>query len=84
MDVETLSSNQSEKKEKLVMSAILIDKYGDKSRLYKIQLFNSVDVVVSESAFNAVGRWFASRLGHTKDHYKMVQTASPLGTQTLW
>ena len=37
-------------------------------------------LVVSVSASHAVGRGFASRPGHTKDHHKMVQTASPLGT----
>ena len=35
------------------------------------------------SASRTVGREFASRPGHTKDHHKMVQTASLLGTHAL-
>ena len=35
-----------------------------------------VGSVGSVSASRTVGREFASRPGHTKDHHKMVQTAS--------
>ena len=42
-----------------------------------------VGLVVSVTASHAVGRPFAPRSGHTKDHHKMVQTASLLGTQAL-
>ena len=37
------------------------------------------DLVVSVSASLAVARGFRTRLGHIKDHDKMVQTASVLG-----
>ena len=40
-----------------------------------------IGYVVSVSASHTVGREFTSRLGHTKDHHKMVQTASLHGTQ---
>ena len=40
-------------------------------------------LVVSMSASHAVGCGFASRMGHTKDHHKMVQTVSLIGTQAL-
>ena len=33
-------------------------------------------LVVSMSASHAVGPWFVPLPGHTKDHEKMVQTAS--------
>ena len=39
-----------------------------------------VGLVVSVFACQMVGHWFAPRPGHTKDHHKMVQTASLLGT----
>ena len=42
-----------------------------------------VGSVGSVSASRAVGREFASRPGHTKDHHKMVQTASLHGTQCV-
>ena len=35
------------------------------------------------SASRTVGREFASRPGHTKDHHKMVQTASLHGAQCV-
>ena len=35
-----------------------------------------VGLVISVSASHTVGREFASRPGHTKDHHKMVQNAS--------
>ena len=40
-------------------------------------------LVVSTSASYALGHEFASQLCHTKDHYKMVQTAYLLGMQAL-
>ena len=40
-------------------------------------------VVVSVSAAYAVGRGFAPRPGDTKDHYKIVQTASLHCTHVL-
>ena len=40
-------------------------------------------LVLSVSASSVVGRGFASRPGHTKDHQKMEQTASLLGTHAL-
>ena len=42
-----------------------------------------VSLVISMSASHALGRRFAARPGHTKDHDKMVQTASLLGTHVL-
>ena len=42
-----------------------------------------VGSVLSVFVSNAVGSWFAPRPGHTKDHHKMVQTASLLDTQAL-
>ena len=53
------------------------------SPLYSFKRPRRDGLVVSMSASNAVGCGFASRLGHTKDHHKMVQTASLLGTQGL-
>ena len=41
-------------------------------------------LVVSVPASHAVGLGFESRSSsHAKDHHKMVQSASPLGTQAL-
>ena len=55
--------------------------------VYKIIRYISqprrVGLVVSMSASDAVGRGFAPRPGHTKDHDKMVQTSSLLGTHAL-
>ena len=42
-----------------------------------------VGLVVSVSATHTAGRGLASRPGHTKDHHKMVQTASLHGTQCI-
>ena len=42
-----------------------------------------VGLVVSVSASQTVGREFASRPGHTKDHPKNVKTASLYGTHAL-
>ena len=42
-----------------------------------------VGLVVSVSASHTIGREFDSRPGHTKDHHKMVQTASLFGTQCI-
>ena len=40
-------------------------------------------LVVSVPASLAVGRGFAPRPGHTKNHHKKVHTASLLGTHAL-
>ena len=40
-------------------------------------------LVVSVTAFHAVGHGFASRPGHIKNRHKLVQTISLLGTQAL-
>ena len=42
-----------------------------------------VGLVVSVSASHAIGRGFVYRPGHTKDHCKMVQTASLHCTNAL-
>ena len=50
------------------------------SKVYKL---HQVDLVLSVSASSGVDRGFAPRLGHTKDHHKMVQIASLFDTQCL-
>ena len=42
-----------------------------------------ISILVSVSASHAVCRGFASRLGHTKDHYKIGKNAVLLGTHAL-
>ena len=56
---------------------VLSAKYFDISYQYIPRLD---DIIHSMSASHAIGHGFAPPLGHTKDHHKMVQTASLHGT----